>query len=56
MRWKRIRVGLYRSGDYEVGLTAYGEWYCEGPGADCTVATKREAQRVCERAHLEVAS
>lgn len=56
MKWTRIRIGLYRSGDYEVGRTTYGGWFCDGPGADCVVPTKREAQRVCEAAHWEWAS
>ena len=47
--WTRVRPGLYRSGEYEVGkLLPSGEWYSDGPGADAVLPTKREAQEACE--------
>ncbi len=31
MAWKRVKPGLYRSGDYLVGQLGTGEWFSEGP-------------------------
>lgn len=54
LRWTRVRPGLYRSGEYTVGrLEPSGEWYCEGPGADGVLPSKRQAQTACQLAHYE---
>ena len=51
MNWKRIRPGLYRYDNWEVGkLEPSGEWFAEGPGVDGVCPTKREAQDLCQRA------
>jgi len=48
-----VRAGLYTAqtatGDeYSVGkLSLSGEWFADGPGADCVMPTKRAAQQVC---------
>ena len=51
MNWKRIRPGLYRYDNWEVGkLEPSGEWFAEGPGVDGVCPTKREAHDLCQRA------
>lgn len=56
MQWNRIRAGLYRAGAWTVGkIPVTGEWFCEGPGADCVMPTKAAAQRLCEAARQKVA-
>lgn len=53
LTWNRVSPGLYRSGSYSVGKAPSGEWFCEGPGADGVLPTKREAQAVCQIASYE---
>ena len=48
LTWTRVRPGLYRSGMYTVGKALSGEWFCDGPGADGVLPTKRQAQDACE--------
>ena len=47
MKWKRIEPGLYRSGEYQVGLLASGEWFAEGPNVDSAYRSKGDAQQAC---------
>ncbi|ULN52877.1 hypothetical protein [Mycolicibacillus parakoreensis] len=52
MIWKRIKAGLYRSGEYLVGQLGTGEWFAEGPGVDRCFDHKNEAQTACATARL----
>lgn len=55
MSWKRVKQGLYRSGDYLVGQLDTGEWFAEGPGVDRCFDHKHDAQAACAaaRSHSE---
>jgi len=47
MKWTRIKPGLYRAGDYQVGLMTSGEWFAEGPNVDAAYRSKGDAQMAC---------
>lgn len=52
--WRRIQPGQYISMGlsprvYEVGKTASGEWFYEGPGLEGITETKTVAQAMCQK-------